>query len=156
MMQAAQNWQRNNTPSGHRCCLCTLRSSGDPLLNALMRARLIKVNGILFEHTVQVLFTEDEQVIQAFTAHAPQQPLADGIRPWCFERRSEHLNPRPCRNCGKLVTVLRVIVTNEISCCFAKGCCFAQLLCGPEVCRCPRDADVHDAPRAELRNDERK
>ncbi len=121
-----------------------------------MWSRLIEVDNIFFEHMVQVLFTQNEEVIQAFAADAPHQPLTDRIRPRCLDRRSEHLNPCPCRNCGEMVTILRVIVTNDIPWRFAEGCCFAQLLRDPYVCRRPRNADVNNPTRAELRDDEGK
>ncbi len=63
-----------------------------------MRPRLIEVDHILLEHSTEVRFARNEDVIEAFTAHAPQPSLTDGIRTWCLDRYAKHLNPASNRN----------------------------------------------------------
>jgi hypothetical protein len=42
----------------------------------------VEVGDVLPEHTDEPPLTEDEQLIEAFTTHAPEEALAQGIRPW--------------------------------------------------------------------------
>jgi len=68
----------------------TIRGGGmghagwDPLPEALMRARMIHVVHVLGEHSPQVSFTEDQQVVQAFTPHTAQKAFTDCIRLGCL------------------------------------------------------------------------
>ncbi len=99
MMQATENGECDDSPIATRGWRCKLLLDWEPLLNALMRSRLVEVDDILFEHPAEVGFAQNEDVIQAFTAHAPQQPFADRVRARCLDRRSQHLNPRSNRHC---------------------------------------------------------
>ena len=107
----------------------------DTLINALMRPRPVEVRHILLEHAPQMSFTHDEQVIEAFASNAPQQPLANGIRPRCFDWGSQHLDPTsPCDGL-EVRAILRIIISDQIRWRDAVGCGLAQLLSTPDICR---------------------
>ena len=55
-----------------------------------MRPGLVEVReAILTEHTLQVLFAEHDDVVQAFPTHAPQKPLAERVHARGFHRGAE-------------------------------------------------------------------
>ena len=68
----------------------TIRGGGmgyagwDPLPEALMRARMIHVVHVLGEHSPQVSFTEDQQVVQAFTPYPSHKPFTHSVRSGCL------------------------------------------------------------------------
>ncbi len=128
--------------------------SRSALVDALMRARLVEVRHILLEHSTEMGLAHDHDVIEALAAHAPQQAFAERIRAWCLDRRSEHLDP--CSHCNGIEVrpVFRIIITNQILRPLAVGRRFPQLLRDPRVTWRARHPDVHDPPRAELRDDE--
>ena len=93
MMQASQDRERY-----HRASLAIRTSREDglfwtPLLNTLMWARLVEVGDILLEYAMEVPFTQDQDVVEAFAPDAAQQSFADRVRTWCLDRRSEYLDP---------------------------------------------------------------
>jgi hypothetical protein len=45
-----------------------------------MRSSMIEVPHVCFEETGELLFMQDQEVIQACSPHAPQQAFADGMR----------------------------------------------------------------------------
>ena len=71
MMQANENCEGDQSSFPIRCRPRMLLLDCDPLLHALMRSRLIEVDHGLLEHVAQVRFPKDQQVIEAFAAHAP-------------------------------------------------------------------------------------
>ena len=115
---------------------------------------MVEVGHVLLEHTAKMLFAEDQDVIKAFAPDAAQQSFTDGVRPWCSDRRAQHLNPASDRYGVEMRTVLRVVVADQVRGRFAEGRRLPELLRNPGVGRGLRHADVDDAPRAELRNDE--
>src|SRR5690242_9254695 len=52
---------------------------GERLAEALVRPRPVEVRDVLAQHVGEVALPEDEQMIEAFAAHAAQEPLAGGI-----------------------------------------------------------------------------
>ena len=66
---------------------------GYGLLDALMRPRLVEVGDVLLENTAQVLLAQEQDVIEALTAHAPEEAFADRIRTRCLDRCAQHLDP---------------------------------------------------------------
>ena len=99
-------------------------------LDALMRMRPIEVPHVLLEDTPQVLFAQEQNMIEAFTTNAAQQPVANGVRPGCPHRRSEHLDPAPKRHSLEVMTILRIVVANEILRPCAEGRCLTQRVPG--------------------------
>jgi hypothetical protein len=52
-----------------------------------MGSGLIKVEDIVLEKEVELLFMQDQEVIQAFSSHASQKAFADSICLWRSIRR---------------------------------------------------------------------
>ncbi len=93
-------------------------------------------------------------MIQTFAPHPADQPLTDGLGPWCFTRRvpgrPEHRNPGSHGDGSDVLAVRRIVVTNQIRRRFPAWCGLAQLLADPCVRWCSCDTDMHDASRAEF------
>jgi hypothetical protein len=58
-----------------------------------MWSGLVEVRDVRIEDALELPLMEDQQVIQAFLPHAPQEAFADGIGSWRMIRGFEHLNP---------------------------------------------------------------
>jgi hypothetical protein len=53
----------------------------DPLPETLMRARMVDVAHVLREHSPEVSFTEDQQVVKALAPHTAQEPFTERVGP---------------------------------------------------------------------------
>jgi len=54
----------------------------DALPTPLVRSVPVVVGDIVEQHPPQVLLVQEEQMVEALTPHATQQPLASRIRTW--------------------------------------------------------------------------
>jgi hypothetical protein len=115
---------------------------------------IIEVRLVLFHHPVQVSLAQDEVEIQALTAHTAQKAFADGVRSRCSIRGPQYLDPLSDPRKGW--TVLAVVVADEVSWSFRKGCCFSQLLGDPGIGWVSGHAEMDEASRAELDDDEQE
>src|SRR5919202_1912208 len=75
VMEAAQHGDRAHTAARPRPRYARLEGVGDALLQALMWPGTVEVGYVLPEHASQVALAQDEQIVQAFAAHAPQEAL---------------------------------------------------------------------------------
>ena len=116
----------------------------------------IEVEGILAENAAKMRFTQDEDVIEAFAPHTPQQPLTDRVRAWGLDRRAEYLNAGSGCDGFKVGTVLAIVIADQISRREPEGRGLPQLLSDPLVCGRAGHAEMDDAPRAEFGDDEGK
>lgn len=71
MMQATEHGEWDDSPIATRGCRCKLLLAWDPLLNALMRSRLVEVDDILCEHPVEVGFAQNEDVMSSVARMCP-------------------------------------------------------------------------------------
>ena len=55
-----------------------------------MGSGLMKVQDIVLEKAVELLFMPDQEVIQAFSSYTAQKAFTDGICSWRPVRRSKH------------------------------------------------------------------
>ena len=55
-----------------------------------MRSLVDVVRDVSLEHSFEVPTTVDQDVVKALLAHSPNEPLREGIRPRCSDRRSDH------------------------------------------------------------------
>ena len=85
---------------------------------------------------------EDEQVVQAFPAHAAQKPLARRIGPRRADRRAQVLDPARGDRLIELLPVLGVVVADQVAGALAERRGLAQLLGHPGVGRVPRRVHV--------------
>jgi hypothetical protein len=63
------------------------------LANTLVRSRSIEVDDIFTDNAVQMSFTQNEHVIQAFAPHTTDEPFANRVNLWCSHRGSEQVDP---------------------------------------------------------------
>src|SRR5438105_13874475 len=66
------------------------------LLDALMRSCLVEVRHIRIEDALELLLVKDQQVVEAFLPHTPQEAFADRIGSWRMTRCFENLNRTCC------------------------------------------------------------
>src|SRR5688572_22649055 len=111
-----------------------------------MRARTIEIPYVLLEDMSEMRFAHEQDMIEAFPPHAPQQALTDRVRTWCPDRRPQHRDAAASRQRLEARPVLRVVVPDQKCRRSPKGRCLAQLLRDPGISWRPRDANVHDAP----------
>jgi hypothetical protein len=86
----------------------------DPLPKPLMGSGLIEVQDIDLEKSREVLFVEDQEVIQAFSSHASQKAFTDGIGSWSSVWRSKHLDATGGRYARQPRPEFPVIILNQI------------------------------------------
>jgi hypothetical protein len=61
------------------------------LLDTLVWSGLVEVQDIGLEEAVELFLVQDQEMIQAFSPHAPSKAFTDGIRLWRSIRSSKHL-----------------------------------------------------------------
>jgi hypothetical protein len=59
-----------------------LRHHGDPSGQALVRPVTVELALVLPQHAPQMALTQDQDVVEAFPPHAPEEALAEGVLPW--------------------------------------------------------------------------
>ncbi len=121
-----------------------------------MGSGLIKVEDIVLEKAVELLFMQDQEVIQAFSSHASQKAFTDSICSWRSIRRSKYLDATRCCHSSETGAKLAVVIANEILRRVSIGSRLSQLLCGPSVSRRPCHPNVDDSARFEFDDEERK
>src|SRR5712692_7960911 len=121
-----------------------------------MRSGLIEVHNIRLEETVELLLMEDQEVIQAFSSHAPQKAFADGIRLRSPVRRPKHFDATGCCHSGKTRPEFAVIIPNEVFWPFPIRSRLPQLLRDPEIGRRSCHIHVDDLARLQLDDEESK
>src|SRR6266852_9311591 len=86
----------------------------NPLPKPLMGAGLIEVRCIRHEKPGELLLMENEEVIQAFSPHAPQKAFANSICSWSSIRRSQHLDATGGCHVCKTRPEFAISISNEI------------------------------------------
>ena len=115
------------------CGLPFTVSSGDPLSNALMRPRTIVVIDKLRHHAAQLVSMEDEHMVKAFAFQASDATLADSVRFRRVKWRLQLLDTGALSDGSELLTILAVIVVDEVFGRFTPGSSFPELLRHPGV-----------------------
>jgi hypothetical protein len=75
----------------------------------------VEVPHIGIEHALELLFMEDQQMVEAFLSDAPQEALADRISSWGMIRYFQNLNGTGCRHTSKARPEFAIVITNQIS-----------------------------------------
>ena len=89
---------------------------------------------------------QNQQVIEAFLPHAPQEALTHGIGSRGMNRRFEDLDRARFRHTSKARPKLAIIITNQILGCLPIGCSFPELLRHPGISRRACHADMDHFP----------
>ena len=121
---------------------------------ALDRSGLIEVHDVGFEKAVQLLLLQDQEMIQAFSSHAPQKAFADGISSRRPIRRSKHLISLVVATACKMLPECAVIIPDQIFWRRAIWSCFSQLVRNPGIGRRSCHIHVNHLPRLQFDNEE--
>jgi hypothetical protein len=113
-------------------CILSARNQSallrDLLLDPLMGSCLVEVGHIGMEHTLKLLLLKDQQVIEAFSPHAPQKAFADGIGSWSMNRGLKNLDATCGRHPSKARPEFVVVISDQIFRCLSIRGGFSQLL----------------------------
>ena len=99
---------------------CILRGRNRPepfrylLRNPLMWACLVEVPHIRIQNALELLLLQNQQVVQAFLSHTPQEALADRIGAWRMIRRFQYLDAAGCGHARETGSELGITITDEI------------------------------------------
>ena len=93
----------------------------------------MKIRDILADDAVEMPLTQDENMIQAFASHTPNEPLADRISLGCLHRGHEHVNLPVLGHSGEASSILLVIVSDQKAWTLGIGRGFPDLLCDPNI-----------------------
>jgi len=125
-------------------------------MNALMWPCLIEILDIGTQDTMQLLLTEDQDVIQALSTDAPQKAFTDRIGSWRVIGRFQYLDATRCCNTSETGSKLAIIITDEVLGNLTVGSRLPQLLCSPSVGGRSRHADMDHFPRFQFDDEKRK
>jgi hypothetical protein len=106
------------------------------------------------EHPVELLLLQDEQMIEAFTPHASQKALADGIGSRGVIRYIEHLDATRQRNPREVHSKRAIVITDEVFGSLSTCRDFPKLLSSPRVGGTARDADMDHSARVSFDDEE--
>jgi len=120
-----------------------------------VRARPVEIRDVFAEHAGQMPLAEDEDVVQALTAHAPQEPLAGGIRPRRARGRAQDADAAARGDLRERGPEFAVVVADQVPRALVERRGLAQLLGDPGIRRVARRAHVDDPPRGQLNHTER-
>src|SRR5215467_12182627 len=128
----------------------------DLLPNALMGSCLVEVGHIRIEHALELLLLKDQQVVQTFLPHTPQEALADGIGSGSVIRSFENLDATRRRHTSKARSEFAIVIPNQVLWRLSIGCGFSQLLRHLGIGRRSRDAHVDHLARFQFDEKEGK
>ncbi len=99
---------------------------------------------------------KDQQVVQAFLPHTPQEALTDRIGSESMIMHFEYLHAARCCHSGEMGSKLAIMIANEVPGRLSIGSSFPQLLCGPHISGRARHTHVDDLPRLPFDDEEGK
>jgi len=119
-----------------------------------MRSCLVEVRYVRIEDALELPLMQDQQVIEAFLPHTPQEPLTDGIGSRGVIRGFENFDVTRLCNPREAHPKLAIVITDEVlrPCTIGGG--LPKLLCGPSVGRTSCDAHMDHLPRLQFDDEE--
>jgi hypothetical protein len=112
VVQTADLWEGNNGACGG--WLCGTRLGASPVQRE-MRAALVVILKICQQHTAQVTFIEDDNLIETFAADRADDALDIGVLPWRSRCCDDLLDRLRCRNENREPTAdRRVIISTTV------------------------------------------
>ena len=105
---------------------------------------------------MQLLLTEDQDVIQALSPDAPQKAFTDRIGSWRVIGRFQYLDAARCCNTSETGSKLAIIITDEILRRVSIGSRLSQLLRSPSIGGKSRHTDMYHFPRSQFDDEEGK
>src|SRR5258708_28920115 len=98
-----------------------------------MRSSMIEVHHVCLEETIELLLMQDQEMIRAFSPHAPKKAFTDGIRSRSSVRRSKHFDATRGSHARKTRLEFAVIIPNQLSWFFSIQSRFSQFLRNPAI-----------------------
>jgi len=127
------------------------------LFDPLVRARGVEIpNAILIEHLTEVPFAEDDDVIKTLPPHTPEESLAHGVHERSPNGCPKNVRASTLDDAIEVRAERTVVVSNDERGRDAEGCGVANLLRCPLRRRVLGDADMHDALRVDINDEERE
>jgi hypothetical protein len=115
------------------------------LAQALVGPAPVEVGDVLGQDPLQVPLAEDQDMIDALAADAPEEALADGVRARRPNRRQDHVDAATGRDPCEGGAVLGVVVVDQEARPRPLRRRLAELLGDPRVAGRSGDAHVHHA-----------
>src|SRR6266699_2515722 len=84
------------------------------LPDALMRSCLVEVRHIHIEDALELLLVKDQQVVETFLSHTPQEAFADRIGSWRMNGRFENLDGTRGCHPSKTWSKFAIVITHQI------------------------------------------
>jgi hypothetical protein len=112
---------------------------GQPLM---WSRRVVISECVLPKRAPHVPLTEDDHVVEGFTAYTAKKPLAHRVHQWRLHRRADHLRTDTLRDPIKVRAVLVVPVPDDELRSPAERRCVSKLLSRPLLARTTSDADM--------------
>ena len=106
---------------------------GNLLIDALMWTRLIEELTVLVDNAPDMLFTQNQNVVQTFTADAADKPFANGIRFGGIGRRVDEFDASAFDRMFKMRPILVVIIADQKAWAFTERRGFPHLLGHPLI-----------------------
>ena len=125
-------------------------------MNTLMWSRPVEIRNIGTQHTMQLFLMEDQYVVKALSPNTSQKTFTNRIGSWRVIGRFENLDAACCCYSSETRSKLTIVIANKILRRVSIGSRLPQLLRGPGVGRRSRHADMHDFPRFQFDDEERK
>ncbi len=111
-----------------------------------MRSSLIEIQDRGPEEAGELLLMEAQEVIQAFSPHASQKALTDGIGLWRLVGRSKHLDAARCCDARNIRAECAISSPKQLCWRLSIGSRLPQWLRHPEIRRRSRHIYVDDLP----------
>ena len=107
-----------------------------------MRSCLVEVRYIRIEDALELSIMKDQQMVEAFLPHTPQEALTDRIGSGSVIRSLENLDATCRRHPDETGSKLAVVIMNQILGCLPIRGGFSQLLGHPGIGRRSCHADM--------------
>jgi len=107
-----------------------------------VRSCLVEVHHIRIEDTLELPLMNNQQMVQTFLSHTPQEAFTDGIGAWSMIRGFEKLDVTARRHPVETGSKLAVVIMNQILGCLPIRSGFAELLGHPGIGRRSCHADM--------------
>jgi hypothetical protein len=130
MVEAAENRERYDSPGPERSGLC--RPSRDVLRQSLMGTGAVEERAVLLQHALKMPSPEDDDMVEAFSTHRPEEALAGRVHQRSVDCRPKDADTSAESSSIKVSSKLGVIISHdELRKLGVEGGRVAQLLSRP-------------------------
>src|SRR5262249_5003328 len=126
------------------------------LLRGQMRPRVEVVTEVSFQDPSQMPLPQHDDVIEAFSANTPNQPLREWILPRTSRRGEDLRDSHPVNSVSKMITVNAISIPYQVLRCRIVRESFDELLRRPFCSRVLRHIEMHYTPSLMPKDDEDK